>query len=187
MLATYKDNNAYLYIYYKDGIAKDAFYKSYKMDNLDSIMSISDISNADYKVKFFKNNGAIYYNNFSIDTAKKEFIGKSISDFNNTYNLKSANFVASTIDEFNKIYFYPLVSDNDEYKYPNYASNEDIKLGLVNPLNNSISLTNKTNNKDLSNYYKSAVALYVKDNKIQSIQIIDKQFMYNLIQEILTK
>ena len=128
---------------------------------------------------------------FSIDNAKKEFVGKPISNFNNTYKLKSANFVASTINESDTLYFYPLVNHDvihkDQYKHPNYSYNENAKLGLVNPLNNNISSTNKTNGNDLANYYKSAVVLYTKDDKIQSIQIADKQFFYKLINDVFNK
>ena len=194
LLASYRDNqsnNSYLHVYYEDGVVKDALYGPYKIDNLDNIVSTSNISNADYKVSFFKNCGSICYNDFSINNVKKEFIGKPISDFNNAYKLKSANFVASTINESDTLYFYPLVNHDvihkEQYKHPNYSSNENIKLGLVNPLNNNISSTNKTNSNDLVNYYKSAVVLYVKDNKIQSIQIADKQFFYKLINDVFTK
>lgn len=194
LLASYKDDksiNTYLHIYYENGVAKDAFYGPYEVANLDNLISASNISNADYKVSFFRNNGSICYNDFLIDNAKKEFIGKSISDFNNTYKLKSANFVASTINESDTLYFYPLVNHDvihkDQYNHPNYSSNENAKLGLVNPLNNNISSANKTNGNDLSNYYKSAVVLYVKDDKIQSIQTADKQFFYKLINNAFTK
>lgn len=194
LLASYRDNqsnNSYLHVYYEDGVVKDALYGPYKIDNLDNIVSTSNISNADYKVSFFKNCGSICYNDFSINNVKKEFIGKPISDFNNAYKLKSANFVASTINESDTLYFYPLVNHDvihkEQYKHSNYSSNENIKLGLVNPLNNNISSTNKTNSNDLVNYYKSAVVLYVKDNKIQSIQIADKQFFYKLINDVFTK
>lgn len=194
LLASYRDNqsnNSYLHVYYEDGIVKDALYGPYKLDNLDNIISTSSISDADYKVSFFKNNGSICYNDFSINNVKKEFIGKPISDFNNAYKLKSANFIASTINESDTLYFYPLVNHDvihkDQYKHPDYSSNENIKLGLVNPLNNNISYTNKTNSNDLVNYYKSAVVLYVKDNKIQSIQIADKQFFYKLINDVFSK
>ena len=61
-----------------------------------------------------------------------------------------------------------------------------LNLGLVNPLNNNISLTNKTNGNDLANYYKSAVVLYTKDDKIQSIQIADKTiFFIKLINDVI--
>ena len=172
LLASYNDNqssNSYLHIYYEDGVVKDALYGPYKIDNLDNVISASNISNADYKVSFFKNRGAICYNDFSIDNAKKEFVGKPISNFNNTYKLKSANFVASTINESDTLYFYPLVNHDvihkDQYKHPNYSSNEN----------------------DLANYYKSAVVLYTKDDKIQSIQIADKQFFYKLINDVFNK
>jgi len=194
LLASYKDthsNNSYLHVYYENGVVKDAIYGPYKINNLDNLISVSNISNADYKVSFFKNNGAIPYNDFSIDNAKKEFIGKTIAEFNNTFKLKSANFIASTINESESLYFYPLVSydvtHKEQYKHPNYSSNEYSKLGLVNPLNNNISTANKTNNSDLINYYKSAIVLYVKNDKIKSIQKADKQFFYNLINDIFTK
>ncbi len=184
-------NRGAICLYYEDGVVKDALYGPYKIDNLDNVISASNISNADYKVSFFKNRGAICYNDFSIDNAKKEFVGKPISNFNNTYKLKSANFVASTINESDTLYFYPLVNHDvihkDQYKHPNYSSNENAKLGLVNPLNNNISSTNKTNGNDLANYYKSAVVLYTKDDKIQSIQIADKQFFYKLINDVFNK
>lgn len=190
LLASYKDpksNNSYLHVYYEDGIVKDVIYGPYKIDNLENLVSTSNISNADYKVSFIKNNGAIYYKNFSIDNVKKEFIGKTISDFNNSYNLKSANVIASTINESDYLYFYPLVdydaTNNEIYKHNNYSSNKDSKLGLVNPLNNNISKANKTNNDNLMDYYKSAIVLYVKDNKIQSIQKADKDFFYKLIND----
>ena len=193
-LASYKDNNSnnyYLHVYYENGVVKDAFYGPYKIDNLGNVISPSKISNIDYKVTFYKNRGAINYNNFVIDNVKKEFLGKSIEDFNKAYNLNSANFLASTINESYTLYFYPLVNYNvcykEEYKHPNYSSNENAKLGYVNPLNNNISNTNKANSKDLLNYYKSAVALYVKDNKIQSIQTVDNQFLYKLVEDILNK
>jgi len=190
LLASYKDpksNNSYLHVYYEDGIVKDAIYGPDKIDNLENLVSTSNISNSDYKVSFIKNNGAIYYKNFSIDNAKKEFIGKTISDFNNAYNLKSANIIASTINESDYLYFYPLVNydetNNKKYQHDNYSSNENSKLGLVNPLNNNISKANKTNNDSLMDYYKSAIVLYVKDNKIQLIQKANKDFFYKLIND----
>lgn len=192
-LASYKDNstNSYLHVYYEDGVIKDAFYGPYKMDNLENVLSPEMLSNADYKVTFYKNHGAINSNNFVMDTVKKDFVGKSIEDFNKAYNLKSANFIASTINESDTLYFYPLVNydivNKEEYNHPNYSSNENAKLGLVNPLNNNISNTSKTDNKDLLNYYKSAVAIYVKDNKIQSIQTVDNQFLYKLVEDVLAK
>lgn len=192
-LASYKDNevnNSYLHVYYENGIVKDAFSGPYKMDNLDNTISASNISKANYKVSFFRNHGAICSNDFSINTAKKEFIGKSITDFNKYYNVESANFVASTINESETLYFYPLVDHNiihkDEYKHPNYGSNDNANLSLVNPLNNNISQTNKANSKDLINYYKSAVVLHVKDDKIQSMQIADNQFLYKLVEDVLS-
>jgi len=190
LLASYKDpksNNSYLHVYYEDGIVKDVIYGPYKIDNLENLVSTSNISNSDYKVSFIKNNGAIYYKNFSIDNAKKEFIGKTISDFNDSYNLKSANVIASTINESDYLYFYPLVNydetNNKKYQHDNYSSNENSKLGLVNPLNNNISKANKTNNDSLMDYYKSTVVLYVKDNKIQLIQKANKDFFYKLIND----
>ncbi len=192
-LASYKDNeanNSYLHVYYENGIVKDAFSGPYKMDNLDNAISASNISKANYKVSFFRNRGAICSNDFSVDTAKKDFIGKSITDFNKYYNVESANFVASTINESETLYFYPLVDHNiihkDEYKHPNYGSNDNANLSLVNPLNNNISQTNKANSKDLINYYKSAVVLHVKNDKIQSMQIADNQFLYKLVEDVLS-
>ena len=81
LLASYNDNqssNSYLHIYYEDGVVKDALYGPYKIDNLDNVISASNISNADYKVSFFKNRGAICYNDFSIDK-NSYFLEDSIS------------------------------------------------------------------------------------------------------------
>ena len=76
--------------------------------------------------------------------------------------------------------------DKIPFHYP--LSLHDILIHhILNPLNNNISLTNKTNGNDLANYYKSAVVLYTKDDKIQSIQIADKQFFYKLINDVFNK
>ena len=80
-------------------------------------------------------------------------------------------------ENYPKEYFYSTM---------NILGNHDTERVLT-ILNNNISLTNKTNGNDLANYYKSAVVLYAKDDRIQSIQIADKQFFYKLINDVFNK
>ena len=109
LLASYNDNqssDSYLHIYYEDGVVKDALYGPYKIDNLDNVISASNISNADYKVSFFKNRGAICYNDFSIDNAKEAYLNCNILTLNkqkgvlsiepNHGNAKSRNIFMDT-------------------------------------------------------------------------------------------
>ena len=72
-------------------------------------------------------------------------------------------------------------SPSKNQTHPNYSSNNDAKLGTVNPLNNNISMTNKTNNSNISQYSTSAVLIYTKDNIIQTLQIVNGNFIYGLI------
>ena len=176
LLASYKDpksNNSYLHVYYEDGIVKDVIYGPYKIDNLENLVSTSNISNADYKVTFYKNHGAINSNNFVMDTVKKGFVGKSIEDFNKAYNLKSANFIASTINESDILYFYPLVNYNivnkEEYNHPNLI---EIITNLYNNYDGNQPVIVADKNLMEANELKSVNtnAPYVADKLIAAMQ-----------------
>ncbi|MGL4913927.1 MAG: hypothetical protein ACRC3Y_16010 [Romboutsia sp.] len=193
ILSTYKNNNKsdeYIHVYYKDGVVEEALAGKYDL-NKSSKFNKEDFSNAKYKVEFFKGKGVICQNDFSLSYAKQSLIGKQISEFNNAYYVNSANFIGSTINGIDKVYFYPLVPHNvypsKEHKHPKYASNTDAKLDTVNPNNNNISNANNTDNKDLGEYSKSAVLVYTKDDKIQSIEIVDNNFVMGLMDKTFTK
>lgn len=192
VLSTYKNNqkeNSYLHVYYENGKVKESLVGDYNLFNSNKFPSNTNFSDSTYKVEFFKDKGVICYDDFNLQYSKDHFIGKSISDFNKSYGVKSANFIASAINGDDMIYFYPFVPHNlhpaKEHKYPNYGSNNDAKLGTVNPTNNNISTTNKSNSKDLPDYAKSAILIHTKGNKIKSIDIIDSKFVYNLIEKSL--
>lgn len=194
VVATYKNNNKenpFLHVYYENGLVKNAISGDYNLITSKDFISSEYLSNADYKVEFYNHRGMICKGDFVVSYAAKEFVGKSISDFNNAFNLSSANFIASTIDNKEKLYFYPLVPHKQHpdknHSYPKYSSNNNAKLDTVNPVNNNLSNTNKTNNKDLSNYSDSSVVIYTKDNKIQSITIEGKDFVLGLINKAFSK
>lgn len=195
VVATYKNNNnkenPFFHVYYENGLVKNAISGDYNLRTSKDLISSEYLSNANYKVEFYNHKGMICKGDFVISYATKEFVGKSISDFNNSFNLNSANFIASTIDNKEKLYFYPLVPHKQHpdknHSYPKYSSNNNIKLDTVNPVNNNLSNTNKTNNKDLSNYSDSSVVIYTKDNKIQSITIEGKDFVLGLINKAFSK
>jgi len=188
VLSTYVNSqnpDSYLYVYYEDGKVKNTLSGAYNLATSQNLTNTEKISEANYKVEFFKNKGSIPYNNFNLNNAKDKFIGKNIDDFNKSYKVDSANFIGSNIKGTDKIYFYPLINQNTnpskEQKHPNYTSNNDAKLSTVNPLNNNISITNNTDNKNLSQYAQSAVLVYTKDDKIKSIEVVDSDFIYGLI------
>ncbi|MGL5348380.1 MAG: hypothetical protein ACRDA3_13620 [Peptostreptococcaceae bacterium] len=188
VLSTYENNqkkDSYLHVYYENGKVKNTLSGSYDLATSEKFVNNPKLSEANYKVEFFKNKGAICYDDFNLNTAKDKYIGMTVDEFNKAYQVKSANFIASPTKGTDKIYFYPLVPHNlhpaKEHKYPNYSSNEDAKLDTVNPLNNNISTTNKTDNKDLAEYAKSAVLVYTKDKNIKSIEIVNSNFIYGLI------
>ena len=195
VVATYKNNNnkenPFFHVYYENGLVKNAISGDYNLRTSKDLISSEYLSNADYKVEFYNHKGMICKGDFVISYATKEFVGKSISDFNNSFNLNSANFIASTIDNKEKLYFYPLVPHKQHpdknHSYPKYSSNNNVKLDTVNPVNNNLSNTNKTNNKDLSNYSDSSVVIYTKDNEIQSITIERKDFVLGLINKAFSK
>ena len=195
VVATYKNNNnkenPFFHVYYENGLVKNAISGDYNLITSKDFISSEYLSNADYKVEFYNHRGMICKSDFVISYATKEFVGKSISDFNNSFNLNSANFIASTIDNKEKLYFYPLVPHKQHpdknHSYPKYSSNNNVKLDTVNPVNNNLSNTNKTNNKDLSNYSDSSVVIYTKDNEIQSLTIEGKDFVLGLMNKAFSK
>ena len=191
-VATFKynsKNNLYLHVYCEGGIIKNAVSGDYSLKSSEEFLSKEDLSNSDYKVQYFKDKGMICENDFSINYASKTFAGKSIDEFNKAYSLSSANLIGSTMNDNEAIYLYPLVPHtlhpDKNHQYPNYSSNSKAKLDTVNPVNNNLSNTNKTDNKDLSNYSKSSVIVYTKDNKINSISVEGKDFIYEMIQKVL--
>lgn len=193
ILSSYKNkekNDEYIHVYYENGKAKDALSGAYNLSTSDRFTS-KDLSKADYKVEFFNGKGLICSDDFKLEYVKKDFVNKKISDFNNAYDLKSANFIASTMTSNDKIYFYPLVAHKvhprAEHKHPNYSSNHDAKLDTVNPVNNNISTVNSTTNKDLGDYSKSAVLVHTKDDKIQTIEIVDNNFVLGLMNKSLQR
>ncbi|MGL5313140.1 MAG: hypothetical protein ACRC92_07825 [Peptostreptococcaceae bacterium] len=190
VLSTYenaKEPNSYLHVYYENGKVKNTLAGAYDLSTSEKLTNNANLSNANYKVEFFKNKGTLCYDDFNLNTAKDKFVGKKIEEFNKAYQVESSNFIASTTKGTDKIYFYPLVPHNihpsKEHKYPNYASNEDAKLDTVNPINNNISITNNTDNKNLAEYAESAVVVYTKDDKIQTIETVDGNFIYGLIEK----
>lgn len=195
VVATYKNNNnkenPFFHVYYENGLVKNAISGDYNLRTSRDLISSEYLSNADYKVEFYNHKGMICKGDFVISYATKEFVGKSISDFNNSFNLNSANFIASTIDNKEKLYFYPLVPHKQHpdknHSYPKYSSNNNVKLNTVNPVNNNLSNTNKTNNKDLSNYSDSSVVIYTKYNEIQSLTIEGKDFVLGLMNKAFSK
>lgn len=194
VLSTYENaqkKDSYLHVYYENGKVKDTLSGAYNLASSEKFTNKLKLAEANYKVEFFKKQGAICYDDFNLNIAKDKYIGMTINDFNKDYEVKSANFIASPSEGTDKIYFYPLVPHNlhpsKEHKYPNYASNEDAKLNTVNPLNNNISNTNKTDNKNLAEYAKSAVLIYTNNNKIKSIEIVNSNFIYGLIDKSFTK
>ena len=195
VVATYKNNNnkenPFFHVYYENGLVKNAISGDYNLRTSRDLISSEYLSNADYKVEFYNHKGMICKGDFVISYSTKEFVGKSISDFNNSFNLNSANFIASTIDNKEKLYFYPLVPHKQHpdknHSYPKYSSNNNVKLNTVNPVNNNLSNTNKTNNKDLSNYSDSSVVIYTKYNEIQSLTIEGKDFVLGLMNKAFSK
>lgn len=195
VVATYKNNNnkenPFFHVYYENGLVKNAISGDYNLRTSRDLISSEYLSNADYKVEFYNHRGMICKGDFVVSYAAKEFVGKSIRDFNNAFNLSSANFIASTIDNKEKLYFYPLVPHKQHpdknHSYPKYSSNNNVKLNTVNPVNNNLSNTNKTNNKDLSNYSDSSVVIYTKYNEIQSLTIEGKDFVLGLMNKAFSK
>ena len=188
VLSTYENTqkpNSYLHVYYENGKVKNTLSGAYDLSTSEDLVNKAKLAEATYKVEFFKNKGIICYDDFNLSSAKENLIGKKIEDFDKSYEVKSANFKASATKGTDVIYFYPLVAHNvhpsKEHNYPNYASNEEAKLGTVNPLNNNISITNNTDNKNLADYAKSAVLVHAKDDKIKSIEIVSGSFIYGLI------
>ncbi|MCR8745020.1 hypothetical protein [Romboutsia lituseburensis] len=193
ILSTYKNNKKsddYIHVYYENGVVKDALTGEYNLKNSEKFNK-DKFNNAEYKVDFYKGKGIICETDFSLNYAKDNLIGKTIKDFENAYYVKSANFIASTTNGTDKLYFYPLVPHevypSKEHKHPKYASNNDVKLDTVNPVNNNISTTNKTDNKNINEDYNSAVIVYTKDDKIQSIEIVDNNFILELMDKTFTK
>lgn len=193
VLSTYKNNtndDSYLHVYYENGKVVETLVGEDNLSSLKNFPSKANLSNATYKVEFFKNKGVICSDDFNLDYAKNNLIGRTINEFNKDYNVESANFIASTINGNDKIYFYPFVPHNvhpsKEHKYPNYGSNDDTKLGYINPINNNISNTNKSNSKDLSEYANSAILVYTKNDKINSIDKVDGKFVYSLMDKSLS-
>ncbi len=188
-LASYKnpkEKNSYLHIYYENGLVRDAISGSYDLYFSNTLIPEYRLSSSDYKVEFFKGEGAISINTFNLENSKDNFLGKNITIFEKFYDIKSANFIASTIDDSDKLYFYPLVDYNvnqeSKYKYPNYQSNSEAKLGYTNPINNNISYTNQSTSSDLSDFAKKSVVIYTdKNGNIKFIQISNNDFMYGLI------
>ena len=188
VLSTYVNSqnpDSSLYVYYENGKVKDTLSGAVDLLTSQNIANTKKTSQANYKVEFFKNKGSIDYDNFNLNYAKNNFIGKDIDSFNKAYKVASANFIGSNIKGTDKIYFYPLVTHNtnpsNNQKHPNYTSNNNAKLSTVNPLNNNISSTNKTDNTNISQYSKSSVLVYTKDNIIQTIEVVDGNFIYGLI------
>ena len=193
ILSTYKNNeksDEYIHVYYENGVVKEALTGKYDL-NKSSKFNKKNLNNTEYKVEFFKGKGIICQNDFSLSYVQRNLIGKQINDFNNAYYAKSANFIGSTVNGTDKVYFYPLVPHNvypsKEHTHSKYASNSDAKLDTVNPINNNISNTNNTDNKNLGDYSKSAVLVHTKNDKIQSIEIIDNNFVMGLMDKIFIK
>ncbi len=175
-----KDNDTYLHLYFENGVVKDAITGNY------SLAYSTDLTpniNPDYKLEFFNGQGVINSSNFSLIDSKNKFAGKNISEFNSYYKITNPNFIASTVDNKNKIYFYSLVDQGNkkDVVYPNYNKNSNSKLSNINPTNNNIGEYNKISNNNISDYSKTSLAVYTKDNQIEFIQIIDRDFMYELI------
>lgn len=192
--SAYKMNNgndSFLHIYYENGKVKDAVSGNYNLFNSNKFEKNLKVPKSGYKVEFYNSKGMICNKEFTSQYAKRDFIGKAVKDFNKTYKVDSANFIASVINGTEKLYFYPLVPcdlhPNQKINHPNYSSNNDLKNSIVNPVNNNISIANQTDNDNLVNYAKSAVLLYTKDNIIKSIEVVDNNFIYGLISKSFNK
>ena len=193
ILSTYKNNKKsddYVHVYYENGVVKDSVTGGYNLRTSEKFNK-DKFKNTEYKVEFYKGKGVICKTDFVLDYAKENLIGKTIKDFENSYYVKSANFIASTTNSTDKLYFYPLVPHevypSKEHNHPKYASNSDVKLDTVNPVNNNISTTNKSDSKDINEDADSAVIVYTKDDKIQSIEIVDNNFILGLMDKTFTK
>lgn len=181
----------FLHIYFKNGVAVNAMYGNYTLSSSKNFINSEDVLNTDYKVDVFSNKGYICESDFVISYASKEFEGKTITDFNKSFEVSSSNVIASTINGNHRLYFYPLVPHKQHpdknHSYPNYNSNSNAKLDTVNPVNNNISNINRTDNKYLKNYAESSVVIYTKNDVIQSISIEGKDFVYGILNKTFNK
>ena len=190
--ASYKDKaneNQFLNVYYENGIIKQTLVGDY--ESLKSkVSSMTLMNNYDYKLDFFKEEGLIDIKDFHVELAHSKFFDKSIYEFNESYDVDKPSFMASTINDSDKVYFYTLVEQNltktKENTYPNYQSNSDYKLGYVNPINNNISYSNKSDSNDLSLYTNKYLLVYAnKYDVIEYITIVDKEILYSIISRTL--
>lgn len=192
VLSSYKvdDKDTYKHIYFENGKATNIIEGNYSLKNSKEFNTDKAI-NSEFKIEVFNNEGIICKDDFSINYAKESLIDNDISKFNKIYNITNPFIVASSMNNSDKVYFYPLVDHkvhpNKEHKYPSYQSNTDVKLDIVNPTNNNISTTNNANNKNLGDYSVSALLIYVKDNKIKSMEIVDNNFLLDYLNKTSAK
>lgn len=191
-LASYENpssKNNFLNVYYENGLVKKAVVGDYKVSK-EKLLSNIKLEKYDYKVDFNKGYGIINSDSFNLENTRNKLLNSTIDKFNDYFKVKGANFTATTINNTDKLNFYPLVNQNldpdKNNNYPNYQSNEDSKLGYVNPINNNISSSNKSNSEDLYLYSDKSVLVYTdKGNTIKNISIADSKLLYNVISKTL--
>lgn len=184
-----KNKDSYLHVYYENGKVKNALTGNYDMYNSEEFTKNVATSNADYKIEFFQNKGLICEKDFTIENSKKDFVGANIANFNKAYEVNSANFVASSVNNNDKLYFYPLVPHDihPNKQHPHYSSNNVTKDSIVNPVNNNISNVSQTDNKKLGDYAKTAVLVHTKDGVIKDIEIVNNDFVKGLLGKVIAK
>ena len=186
--ASYQDPSnpdKYLNIFFEDGLVKKTL-----LGDFDRLLSVATTEGYEYKVEFHKGRGIINAHNFVLESIQSKFVGKTLANFNKYFDVRGANFIASTVNGDDKLNFYPLVNQNlepkSQNKYPNYNSNLDAKLGYINPINNNISSSNKFSSDDLHLYMDKAVMIYTdKNNVIEYISIADSDVLYGVITNML--
>lgn len=186
-----KNKDSYLHVYYENGKVKDVVSGNYNLYNSERFIKNNAVTNSNYKIEFYKNKGMICERDFTIEYAKKDYIGTNIAEFNKSYQVNSANFVASSINSTDKLYFYPLVPHelhpDKQHQHPHYSSKNVTKDSIVNPVNNNISNVSQTDNNNLGDFAKTAVLVHTKDNIIQKIEIVNNDFVKGLIERVLEK
>lgn len=186
-----KNKDSYLHVYYENGKVNEIVTGNYNLFNSERFNKNEAVASSNYKIEFYKNQGAICENDFTIENARKDFIGANIADFNKSYLVNSANFVASKVNGTEKLYFYPLVPHDihpdKQHKHPHYASNHVTKDSIVNPVNNNISYTSQTDNKDLGDYATSAVLIHTKNGIIENMEIVNNDMIKGLIGKVIEK
>lgn len=179
----------FLHVYFENGTVKNALTNNYNYFESGSIVPDERLKEIDYKLEFYKGEGAIFRDTFNINSARNMFVGKSINNFDQFYKVKNSNFKATKIKDNSKIYFYSLVnfdpsatSNLNQNLNVNYQLNTKPKLAVINPINNNISYVNQISSEDLSQYSNTSLAIKTDENSnIKWIKILNKDETYDLI------